>query len=214
MASDEARKGDTRQTLIDAAGEVFVRRGFARATTREIAQVAGVAEGTIYRHFSDKHALFLAVFLHIAGGMIQDLRRVPERAGHGTVRENLEYLFALIGAQQERMSSLMASMWADPELGASFRARIEDQGLEGFELAGPVAVVADYIRAEQKLGRIRSDVAATEAAAVVVALPFARGVEQTLGGRFPAPSELPAPSEFPAPAGSALDILTRGLTSE
>lgn len=208
MTGDEARKGDTRQTLIDAAAEVFVRRGFARATTREIAQVAGVAEGTIYRHFSDKHALFLAVFLHIAGKMNDDLRRVPERAGHGTVHENLEHLFALTGVHQEHLSSLMASMWADPELGISFRAAVEEQGLEGFELAGPVAVVADYIRAEQKLDRIRSDVDPMEAAAVVVALPFARGVEQTLGGRSP------AASEFPAPARSALDILTRGLTPE
>jgi AcrR family transcriptional regulator len=207
MTGDRAQKADTRQTLIDAAYEVFVRRGFARATTREIAQGAGVAEGTIYRHFADKHALFREVFLHVAGGMIEDLHRIPQRAGRGTVRENLAYLFTLVGAQQKRSSSLMASMWADPELGDSFRSQVEEQGLEGFELAWPVAVVADYIRAEQALGRIRPDVDAVEAAAVVVAVPFARGVEQTLSSRFP------ASSEFPAPAQSTLDILTRGLTS-
>ena len=58
---------DTREALIDAALEVFLRRGFARATTREIAQTAGVAEGTIYRHFADKYALFHEVFLSLTG---------------------------------------------------------------------------------------------------------------------------------------------------
>ena len=41
----------TRQALMDAALTVFVERGFARATTREIAHRAGLSEGTMYRHF-------------------------------------------------------------------------------------------------------------------------------------------------------------------
>ena len=67
MTTDRPRKTDTRQALIDAALEVFLQRGFARATTREIAQTAGVAEGTIYRHFADKYALFHEVFLARSG---------------------------------------------------------------------------------------------------------------------------------------------------
>jgi len=205
MTGGESRKTDTRQALMDAALDVFVQRGFARATTREIAQTAGVAEGTIYRHFTDKHALFQAVFFSVAGAMIDEFRRIPERAGQGTLRENLEYLFGLIAAQQKRLSPLMASMWADPEVASGFHEQIREQGLAGFELDGPVMVVAEYIRAEQAKGRIRDDVDAEEAATVVVAVPFARGVQQTLDARFP------APRAFPAPAKSAIDILARGL---
>ncbi len=56
----------TRQALMDAALAVFVERGFARATTREIARRAGLSEGTMYRHFTDKYELFHQVFLALS----------------------------------------------------------------------------------------------------------------------------------------------------
>ncbi len=211
MTAARSRSAATHQALMDAALRVFVQRGFARATTREIAGAAGVAEGTIYRHFADKHALFREVFFSAMAGMGEELRRLPERAGNGTVRGNLEYLFGLLGTLQERTAPLMASMSADPELAGSFAAHVADDALEGFELSAPAAPVAAYISAEQKLGRIRADVDAGEAAAVVVALPFARGAERALGARFPARGSSPEPQGFPAPGAAALDILARGL---
>ena len=179
--------------------------------TFQIAATAGVAEGTIYRHFADKHALFREVFFSVIAGMGEELRRFPERAGSGTVRDNLEYLFGLLGTLQERTAPLMASVSSDPELASSVEAHVRDNALEGFELSAPAAPVAAYIRAEQGLGRIRVDVDATEAAAVVVALPFARGTERALGARLPARSGSPEPQGFPAPAAASLDILAQGL---
>lgn len=44
----------TRQRLIRAALELFTSRGYHDTTTAEIAKKAGVAEGTIYRHFRSK----------------------------------------------------------------------------------------------------------------------------------------------------------------
>ncbi len=211
MTAARSGKGDTHRALMDAALEVFLRRGFARATTREIAAAAGVAEGTIYRHFADKHALFREVFFSVMGGMGEELRRLPERAGSATVRANLAYLFGLLGTLQERSAPLLASMSADPELAGSFAAHVADNALEGFELSAPVSAVADYIRAEQKLGRIRTDVDAEEAAAVVAALPFARGAERALDPRTPARDGSAEPRGFPVPAAAALDILAQGL---
>ena len=211
MTGSAPRKTDTRQALIDGALEVFLQRGFARATTREIAQTAGVAEGTIYRHFADKYALFHEVFLSLTAGVGEELRRIPARAGHGTVRDNLEYLFVLVGGMQAHLSSLMASMWADPELARNFGAHVREHAAEGFERPEPVSMLAEYIRAEQALGRIRGDVDAVEAAAAVVSVPFASGMEHALSAQFSAPGGLPAPEDFPAPAAAALDILARGL---
>ena len=37
-----------RQQIVEAATRVFAAKGFRRATTREVAQEAGVSEGTIY----------------------------------------------------------------------------------------------------------------------------------------------------------------------
>lgn len=53
----EARR---RQILIGAA-QVFAKKGFHKATTKEIAQAAGVAEGTIYNYFRNKRELLLAM---------------------------------------------------------------------------------------------------------------------------------------------------------
>ena len=135
MGTEPPRRTDTRQALLDAALQVFLRHGFARATTREIAQAAGVAEGTIYRHFADKYALFHAVFLSLTVEVVAELQRFSERAGQGTVRDNLASLFALVGGIQEKLSSLMASMWADPELAKNVSSAREGVGPRGFRAA-------------------------------------------------------------------------------
>jgi AcrR family transcriptional regulator len=50
-----------REQIVGAATRVFGEKGFRRATTREVAQAAGVSEGTIYNYFEDKDALLLAI---------------------------------------------------------------------------------------------------------------------------------------------------------
>ena len=48
----------TRQRLIRTALELFTTRGYHDTTTAQIAKRAGIAEGTIYRHFASKQQLF------------------------------------------------------------------------------------------------------------------------------------------------------------
>ncbi|AGY57715.1 TetR/AcrR family transcriptional regulator [Gloeobacter kilaueensis] len=50
-----------RQHILEAAIRVFADRGFQRATIREIANEAGVSDGTIYNSFKNKADLLLAV---------------------------------------------------------------------------------------------------------------------------------------------------------
>lgn len=52
---------DTRRRLVDAAARVFARQGLAGATTRAIAEEAGVNEVTLFRHFQTKDRLLAAV---------------------------------------------------------------------------------------------------------------------------------------------------------
>lgn len=53
---------ETRQRILDAAVTVFAENGYARATTRRIAEAAGVNEVTLFRHFESKKNLFMALF--------------------------------------------------------------------------------------------------------------------------------------------------------
>jgi AcrR family transcriptional regulator len=57
----ERRLEHTRSLLIDAAEEVFGEKGFLAATLDDIARAAGYTKGAIYKHFSTKEDLFLAV---------------------------------------------------------------------------------------------------------------------------------------------------------
>jgi AcrR family transcriptional regulator len=57
----ERRLERTRSLLLDAAEEVFAERGFMAASLDDIARAAGYTKGAIYKHFSTKEELFLAV---------------------------------------------------------------------------------------------------------------------------------------------------------
>jgi len=57
----ERRRQLTRETLIDAAAELFARRGFHAASLDEIAAAAGFTKGAIYSNFGSKDDLLLAV---------------------------------------------------------------------------------------------------------------------------------------------------------
>jgi AcrR family transcriptional regulator len=50
-----------REQLLDRAATLFAERGYARATTAELAKAAGVTEPIIYRHFDSKRDLFIAL---------------------------------------------------------------------------------------------------------------------------------------------------------
>ena len=78
MTSPQPTRRDgeaTRQRLLRAALELYTTVGFRATTTPAIAARAGVAEGTIYRHFSGKEHLLNEVF------------RNAQRWGTAVVRE-------------------------------------------------------------------------------------------------------------------------------
>jgi AcrR family transcriptional regulator len=51
----------TRKLILDAAFELISSKGYLGASTREIAQKAGVAEVTLFRHFTSKESLFAEI---------------------------------------------------------------------------------------------------------------------------------------------------------
>ena len=61
---------ETRERILIAAREVIGRKGKRGATTREIADVAGVNEATIFRHFGTKEALLVACAQHFCGHLL------------------------------------------------------------------------------------------------------------------------------------------------
>ncbi len=52
---------DRRAALLDAAREVFTKKGYHAASVSDILLIAGVARGTFYNYFDSKRAVFQAV---------------------------------------------------------------------------------------------------------------------------------------------------------
>jgi TetR/AcrR family fatty acid metabolism transcriptional regulator len=55
------KKAKRRESIIQAAIEVFGQKDFKTANISEIAQKAGVADGTIYQYFKNKEDLFFSI---------------------------------------------------------------------------------------------------------------------------------------------------------
>ena len=51
----------TKQRILKAAQRLFASRGYEGTTTRDLASAAGVAEGTLFRHFENKKAILIEV---------------------------------------------------------------------------------------------------------------------------------------------------------
>jgi TetR/AcrR family transcriptional regulator, repressor of fatR-cypB operon len=78
----------TRQRLLRAALDLYTTVGFRATTTPAIAARAGVAEGTIYRHFSGKEHLLNEVYRNAqrwGAGVVQE----PEQNGDHSMPDRL-----------------------------------------------------------------------------------------------------------------------------
>ncbi|WP_044893991.1 TetR/AcrR family transcriptional regulator [Bacillus alveayuensis] len=58
---EEVKLSDKQAKILEAAIEMFAEKGYAATSTSEIAKRAGVAEGTIFRHYKTKKDLLLAI---------------------------------------------------------------------------------------------------------------------------------------------------------
>jgi len=174
------RRGEaTRARLIEATRGVVREVGYAHASTRAIAQAAGVAEGTIYRHFPDKASLFFATVLESNTAVVAWVTELPARAGDGTVEGNLVDAAVQLASLRDEILPLELAIAADPELAAQRQRVIAAAGPS--LPPGPPEAVAAYLAAEQRLGRVRGDIDPREAASLLLGALFALGTMPALG---------------------------------
>ena len=87
-----------RSAILTVASHLFAEKGYNTTTTAEIAQEAGVAEGTLYHHFGSKDGIFLTIFDEM---VVEYLAGAEVMAGEGKtgaetlsglIRFHFEYL--------------------------------------------------------------------------------------------------------------------------
>jgi len=141
----------TRQRLIDAAISVCSERGLHSATTREIAEVAGVNEVTLFRHFGSKEKLIAALFEQVLATLSESLNDTE------TDEQDLE---RNLSRYAQRHNELLTSNEALIRTIIGESKRHPEQARQVMCEAGRAKreLLIEYLRAAQKAGTVRKDI--------------------------------------------------------
>jgi AcrR family transcriptional regulator len=86
---------EKRLKIINAAVELFIRQGFHKSTTRQIAAAAGIGVGSLYDYFRSKEDILYLVCDHIHATMEEKLRKsiTESLTGRQAVEQAIEAYF-------------------------------------------------------------------------------------------------------------------------
>lgn len=142
--------------ILEAAAQVFAKNGYERATTREIAALAGVSEGTLYNYYGSKRDILIALVkgrMEKAGAIITSLQAGPFEAGVAQmIAEGIR-----AAREQPFMIMLLQQAVMDPEVGRFFDEMIagtQREMMRQFEELASTGVVRaiDPFIAEEAMG--------------------------------------------------------------
>ncbi|MEU7932367.1 TetR/AcrR family transcriptional regulator [Micromonospora echinofusca] len=154
---------EPRQQLFAAVERVIAQAGPGRLTGRAVTREAGVATGLLYAHFANFDDFLVGYAVDRAFQIAGEVAALAGRAGTGTVAGNLSD--AVLAVPPGALLALTRLTAHRPELTAGVEAVLGagNAGLRTIERAS-----ADYLAAEQQLGRLPAGVD-TEALGLAVA---------------------------------------------
>lgn len=113
--------------ILDAAVKVFAEKGFHRATIKDVARQAGIADGTIYNYFENKTALMLGLLdrLNQTEQRESDLAQSLEMGLPDFMNHYLRQRFEFITAQGiEVFQTILSEVMVNPELREKYWTQI------------------------------------------------------------------------------------------
>ncbi len=85
-------EAETRGRILKSALKLFARQGYDGTTTRDLAETAGVAEGTLFRHFPNKKAILVEVatqgWVELLTDLLTELSEMGSYKAVGQVMRN------------------------------------------------------------------------------------------------------------------------------
>jgi AcrR family transcriptional regulator len=152
-----------RERLLDAAARVYAETGYRGATTRRIAQEAGVNEITLFRHFGSKTTLIIEAVRQ--ANRRDDCAHVPTPPGDPVMELRAWVRDELIHLSQKR--SIIRTALGEVE------ERPEIVPLIGEKPREVILALAAYVQQLQREGRAAADIDALTAARVLFGSLFA-----------------------------------------
>jgi AcrR family transcriptional regulator len=168
-----------RGNILEAAEDLIRVEGLSACTTRAIALRAGCSEGSIYRHFADKHALLTEIVHSRFPAFLETMRSLPGRAGTATVAGNLETVAGAALGFHRAVLPLVTGPMNDHELLAQQRRHFREAN------TGPMRMFADltrYLADEQARGRVSATASAEHAARMLLGTCFAQAFVEAFVG--------------------------------
>jgi AcrR family transcriptional regulator len=166
----EAHRGEVRDAILTAAGELVRSRGLLGVSMSQIAEAAGIGRATLYKYFPDVEQVVAAwhdrqVAEHLA--QLADIREQP-----GDSAERLRAVLAAYGriCQQRRQH------------GADVTAALHRDGPADDRQAQLIAIVAGLLTEAAAAGAVRRDVPPDELAAYCISALEAAGTIRTPAG--------------------------------
>ena len=137
-----------RTQILDAATRVFASKGFNRATIRDVARDAGIADGTIYNYFANKTDLLFGLLdrLNDTERRPASLAQVVDTSLAGFFRAYLRERVEALWSNADLLRAVLPEMLANPDL----RARYYDE-----VIAPTMALGEGAIQALASEGRVR-----------------------------------------------------------
>jgi AcrR family transcriptional regulator len=120
----------TRERLLRAARELIEEGGYGASTVAAIADRAGVAAGTLYRHFPSKEELFVELFRSVCDREVAAMRAaaaaMPAGSSHVDVLVEVLSTFAARALRRPRLAWALLAEPVDPLVDAerlAYRSR-------------------------------------------------------------------------------------------
>ena len=143
---------DPRTQLFDAAERLLLQAGPNALTSRAVTAEAGCAKGVLHRHFADFDDFLEALVLDRIGRIAAQSAALHAAAGTGTVTGNLA---DALGALFDPVAVAVVGLVTFRD---ELRARLRRTTPRGVPLlAEATAMLAGYLAAEQRLGRIAAE---------------------------------------------------------
>lgn len=130
------------EQILDAAARLFAERGFHRTTTKDIADAADVAEGTLYNYFETKNDLLFAILSRLSENELPQAGLVPGAArtaqiSAGDARQHFTDLLDLrreyVNENAVMLQAILSEILANAELRQRYAEQLLRPTLKGLE---------------------------------------------------------------------------------
>lgn len=193
----------TRVRLLAAAREVVEAHGYGGASVAAIADRAGVAVGTLYRHFGSKAELFVEVFRDVCGREVDAMRAAVDAVADADPVDRILAPLETFARRALRNRALAWALLAEPVDALVDEVRLEYRRTYRDLLAG---LVVDAVGAGAIAGQDPDVAAAALVGAVgeVLVGPLSRAGRPGTGPASGADGAPAAPGDRPAPGDDEL----------